>query len=138
MTDRMLSERPTGCVGMRTMGLLTGKYGADAVMPADDIRSTSNPKTDYFSGARSNPAFLAKLDVVRDLITVDGRSLAQGAIGWLWAKGAANVPVPGARTVEQIEGLTEALAFGALSEDVMTQIEVAIEREPDETPDRAR
>lgn len=120
------------------MGLLTGKYGADAVIPAHDIRATSNPKTDYFINARSNPAFLGKLDAVRDLLTFDGRSLAQGAIGWLWARGKMNVPVPGARTVEQIEGLVGALAFGALSDDVMAQIEAVIEREPDETPDRAR
>lgn len=120
------------------MGLLTGKYGADAVMPADDIRATSNPRTPYFRDARSNPAFLAKLEPVRDLLTVDGRSLAQGAICWLWAKGGMNVPVPGARTVQQIEGLARALTFGPLADDVMTQIEAAIEREPEEPLDRAR
>jgi aryl-alcohol dehydrogenase-like predicted oxidoreductase len=119
------------------MGVLTGKYGADESVPADDIRATTR-QPGYFRDGRANPDHLASLNLVRDLLTVDGRSLAQGAICWLWAKGAANVPVPGARTVEQIEGLTEALAFGALSEDVMAQIEAAIERDPCETPDRER
>jgi len=120
------------------MGLLTGKYGADAVVPSHDIRGTPNPKTDYFVGARSNPIMLAQLDAVRDLLTTGGRTLTQGAICWLWAKGDMNLPVPGARTVEQIGGLVDALAFGALPDPVMVQIEALIEREPSATPDKAR
>lgn len=120
------------------MGLLTGKYGVGDVMHADDIRATSNPRTDYFANGRANPAFLARVDAVRELLTTDGRSLVQGAIGWLWAKGGTNIPIPGARTVEQIEGIAGALSFGALPDDVMAQIETLIEREPDGTPDRAR
>ena len=120
------------------MGLLTGKYGADSVMPADDIRSTSNPKTDYFRDARANPAFLARLDAVRDLLRIGGRSLTQGALCWLWAKTGNSIPIPGARTVDQIEGIAGALEFGALPEDVMTQIEALIDREPVGAPDKAR
>ena len=107
------------------MGLLTGKYGADAVIPATDIRGTSNPKTDYFIDARSNPKMLAQLDALQDLLTTDGRTLTQGAICWLWSKGDLNLPVPGARTVEQIEGVTGALAFGALPETTMVEIETS-------------
>ncbi len=120
------------------MGLLGGKYGVGDIMREDDIRATSNPRTDYFANGRANPTFLAKLDAVRELLMTDGRSLVQGAIGWLWAKDGANIPIPGARTVEQIEGLAGALSFGALPNDVMVQIEALIEREPDETPDRER
>ncbi len=120
------------------MGLLSGKYGTDDIMSADDIRASSNPKTAYFTNARANPDFLAKLDAVRDLLTTDGRSLVQGAIGWLWAKRDANIVIPGARTVEQIEGIVGALAFGALSDDVMMQIESMIEREPEDTIERPR
>ncbi|MBL4785210.1 MAG: aldo/keto reductase [Cohaesibacteraceae bacterium] len=120
------------------MGLLGGKYGAGDIMREDDIRATSNPRTDYFANGRANPAFLAKLDAVRELLTTDGRSLVQGALGWLWAKGDMNIPIPGARTVEQIKGLAGAISFGALPDDVMAQIETLIEQEPDDTPDRAR
>ena len=120
------------------MGLLGGKYVVGDIMSEDDIRATSNPKTDYFVNGRPNPTFLAKLNAVRELLTTDGRSLAQGALGWLWVKGDMNIPIPGARTVEQIEGIAEAISFGALPDDVMAQIETLIERETDETPDRAR
>ncbi|MEO1140289.1 MAG: aldo/keto reductase [Pseudomonadota bacterium] len=120
------------------MGLLSGRYGADDLMREDDIRATSNPRTDYFAKGRANPSFLAKLDAVRELLMMDGRSLVQGAIGWLWAKDGANVPIPGARTEGQIEGIAGALTFGALPQDVMVQIETLIEREPASSPERAR
>lgn len=120
------------------MGLLGGNYGVGDTMRKDDIRATSNPKTDYFSNSQVNPIFLSKLDAIRALLTTGGRTLAQGALGWLWAQGGKNIPIPGARTVEQIEGLAGALAFGALPDDAMAQIEALIEREPDDTPDRAR
>lgn len=118
------------------MGLLSGKYGPEAVMPANDIRGTAAPRTDYFVGGRPNRAMFDQLNAVRELLTTDGRSLVQGALSWIWAKGASNIPVPGARTVEQIEGIADALSFDALPDDVMAQIEALIEREADDAPER--
>ena len=121
------------------MGLLTGKYGANTIMSADDIRGTSNLVVKYFENARANPTFIAQLDAVRDLLTTDGRSLVQGAIGWLWAKGDFNIPIPGARTVDQIEGIAGAIGFGALPERVMAEIESLIERDSEDlNSDKAR
>lgn len=121
------------------MGLLSGKYDADTVMRADDIRANALlPWADYYVDGRVNPVFLEKLEAVRALLTVEGRSLVQGALGWLWAKGGANIPIPGARTVEQIQGIAGALDFGALSQHVMREIESLIEREPEDMPDRER
>lgn len=105
------------------MGLLSGKYAADAAMRAGDIRAGSNLVIDYFKEARANPYFLEKLDAVRDLLTVEGRSLVQGAIGWLWAQNGANIPIPGARTVAQIDGIAGALAFGALPTNIALEID---------------
>ena len=117
------------------MGLLTGKYDAASVMPAGDIRATANTVTGYFRNARPNPLFLAQLDAVRDLLTSGGRTPAQGALSWLWAKSDRNVPIPGARTVAQIENLAGALAFGPLPADIMDEIERMLARQPeDERP----
>ena len=120
------------------MGLLSGKYGALQTMPENDIRSTANPRTDYFKDARANPEYLAKLDAVRDLLTTGGRSLVQGALGWLWARGETNIPIPGLRTVDQVEGAARALSFGPLPDRVMDEIEAVIDRTPEEQADRAR
>ena len=133
----------TGLVAMLrsplAMGLLSGKYGADSVMPEGDIRATPLLEwASYFQGGRVNPEMLGQLDAVRDLLTVGGRSLVQGALGWLWAKRADNIPIPGARTVEQIEGLAGALRFGPLPSDVMAQIEALIPRDPSDAEDRER
>ncbi|MEL6964752.1 MAG: aldo/keto reductase [Pseudomonadota bacterium] len=114
------------------MGLLTGKYGVGTTMPNDDIRATSNLVVKYFEDAQVNPSFLAQLDAVREWLMIDGRSLVQGAIGWLWAKGSMNIPIPGARTVDQIEGSAEALGFGALPDHAMAAIDRLIERDPSE------
>ncbi|MCG7522372.1 aldo/keto reductase [Ruegeria sp. Ofav3-42] len=120
------------------MGLLSGKYNAQSTMPDTDIRSTSNPRTNYFKDAAGNPEYLQRLDAVRDLLTTGRRSLVQGAVGWLWARGQTNIPIPGIRTVEQLEDIAEALSFGPLPASVMGEIETVIERSPAEAIDRAR
>lgn len=92
---------------------------------------------EYFRGGRANPDFMKTLDAVRDLLTSDGRTLVQGALGWLWAQADTVIPVPGARTPEQIEGIAAALDHGPLPATAMADIEALIERDPDQ-PDRPR
>lgn len=120
------------------MGLLSGRFDAGHTLRPDDVRATTAPRTDYFKGGRANPKFLSKLDAIRELLTTDGRDLIQGALGWLWAKGDRNIPIPGAHTVKQMEGITQALDFGALPAKVMAEIESLIKPESEDTPDRAR
>jgi aryl-alcohol dehydrogenase-like predicted oxidoreductase len=105
------------------MGVLTGKYGSQSQLPSSDIRAAGNTVTDYFKDGRPNPRFLQKLDSVRDFLQTDGRSLVQGALGWLWGKSDRNIPVPGARTVAQIEEIAGALSFGPLAPSVISQID---------------
>jgi aryl-alcohol dehydrogenase-like predicted oxidoreductase len=80
---------------------------------------------------------LANLQAVRDLLQTGGRTLAQGALGWLMAKSDRNLPLPGARTVEQVTDNAGAIDFGPLPDDVMRQVETIIRREPEGEP-RAR
>jgi aryl-alcohol dehydrogenase-like predicted oxidoreductase len=67
----------------------------------------------------------------------DGQTLAQGALCWLLAKSERNIPVPGARTAKQAAENAAAVAFGALSDSVMAEIESLIARDPEGVP-RAR
>ncbi|WP_298961120.1 aldo/keto reductase [uncultured Roseibium sp.] len=108
------------------MGLLGGNYRKGSVMPKDDIRSTEQMWLTYYKDGKPNIEFLEKLDAVRDLLQSDGRSLPQGALGWLWAKSDRNFPLPGARTVAQIQDLAGALKFGALPKAVVSEIDILI------------
>ncbi len=61
--------------GALAMGLLTGKFKADSTLPPDDIRSGRN----FRSGTQAES--LNSLEAIREVLTSDGRTLAQGALG---------------------------------------------------------
>jgi aryl-alcohol dehydrogenase-like predicted oxidoreductase len=102
------------------MGLLTGKFDRDSSLPADDVRHGWNFRT----GDQAES--LRRLDAIRELLTTDGRTLAQGALGWLWARSDVFVPIPGFKTVAQVEENAGALEFGPLPAEAMSQIEVVL------------
>jgi aryl-alcohol dehydrogenase-like predicted oxidoreductase len=107
--------------GPLAMGLLTGKYGPGSRLPADDVRA-AQPWVGYFTGGRPAPAWLARLDAIREVLTGGGRTLAQGALGWLLARSPRTVPIPGIRTVTQAEQNAAALRLGPLPEAHMAEI----------------
>jgi len=85
------------------MGLLTGKYTPQsAPLGPDDIRGSGAEWLDYFDASgRPTVALLDKLDTIRALLTQDGRTLAQGALGWVLAQSNRAIPLPGCRTPKQ-------------------------------------
>ncbi len=113
------------------MGLLTGKFRAGEELPKDDLRHSTFEWMDYFKNGQAVPELVDRLEAIRDLLCSDGRSPAQGALAWLWARSPATIPIPGFRTVEQVEHNAAALRFGALSDQVMNEIEQLIPRDPE-------
>ncbi len=102
-------------------GLLTGKFTPDTRLPADDVRHD----WDLAHGPQAERlAWLARL---RDVLTRDGRTLAQAALGWLWAISAQTIPIPGFKTVTQVEENARALDFGPLSERQVAEIEALLQ-----------
>ncbi len=100
------------------MGLLTGKYTASSArLGPDDVRGKAPSWMVLFHDGKATPEALDKLAAIREILTRDGRTLAQGALGWLWARSGLTIPIPGFRTVAQVEENTEALALGALPAD---------------------
>jgi len=120
------------------MGVLAGKYDENSQLPLSDIRAAGNTVTEYFKDGRPNPHFLKKLEAVRDMLQIDGRTLVQGALAWLWAKSGNAIPVPGARTVDQIEGIAGALRFGPLPTSVVREIDDLIGQGNEGADDRPR
>ena len=94
------------------MGLLGGKYRLDGIDTPDDVRAVT-PHWDYFR-AGSMARYLRARDSVLDILTAGGRTPVQGALGYLWAKSTAMVPIPGVRTVAQAVENAAALNFGPL------------------------
>ena len=99
------------------MGLLTGKFNAESRMPESDVRHG----WDFQQGPQAER--LEKLQALREVLTGDGRTLAQAALGWLWARSDKTIPIPGFKSVAQVEENTGATRFGPLSDAQMRQIE---------------
>lgn len=103
-------------------GALTGKYTADTVFADDDVRGDDWSRDMFFAPT------LARLDAVRDILTSDGRTLAQGSLAWIWARSPKTVPIPGIRTVAQAEENAGAMAFGPLTPEQVAEIDVLVGR----------
>ncbi|MGW2642478.1 aldo/keto reductase [Streptomyces sp. NPDC001348] len=98
------------------MGLLTGKHAQGAALETGDIRSRPPAWLQGFSdGSGADPQWLARVDALKDVLTSDGRTLAQGALAWLWARSPRTVPIPGFRSVAQAEQNAGAIAKGPLT-----------------------
>jgi aryl-alcohol dehydrogenase-like predicted oxidoreductase len=108
--------------GPLAMGLLSGRYSAETTLGMDDVRGDSPDWMRYFTDGRPDPEWLGRVASVRDVLTSDGRTLAQGALGWILARHGATVPIPGCRTVTQAEDNAGVLAAGPLSPGAMAEI----------------
>jgi len=111
------------------MGILTGKYTADSTFQQDDIRSRAGEWFPGLEGKGVNPEWLAQLEAVREILTSDGRTLAQGALAWIWAASSRTVPIPGFKTVDQVKENAGAIRFGPLNDEQMNQIDQILGRE---------
>lgn len=104
------------------MGVLTGKITPETRFRDGDIRQ----KVDWFAGikdGRANQAWLDDLASIREILTSNGRTLAQGALAWIWGRSPLTVPVPGFRTVVQVVENAGAMQLGPLTPAQMEEID---------------
>lgn len=118
------------------MGLLGGKYDANTQFGKNEVRGSNPGWQDYFKDGKITDAYLTQLNAVRETLKSDGRSLAQGALAWLWARTPNAMPIPGFRTPEQVHDLCGALDHGPLTPAQMVEIETILDR-PAEGPPRS-
>lgn len=59
---------------------------------------------------------LAQVDALRDLLTNNGRTMAQGALAWIWAYSNRTIPIPGFKNVKQVTENAKAMEFGPLTQ----------------------
>jgi aryl-alcohol dehydrogenase-like predicted oxidoreductase len=110
------------------MGILTGKFTPETTFKGNDVRSQAE-WFPGFKGGAVNPEWLAKLEAVREILTSNGRTLAQGSLAWIWAVSPRTIPIPGFRTVEQVKDNAGAMQFGPLTGQQMIQIAQLIQSE---------
>ena len=115
--------------GPLAMGLLTGKYTASTLVSADDVRGQKSPEwMKYFKDGKPNPEWMVMRNAILEILTNKGRTVAQGALAWNWARSSQTIPIPGFRTVKQVEENAGAMQFGPLAPDQMKQIEGILKR----------
>ena len=103
--------------GPLAMGILTGKFSEDTKFPDDDVRyGFMNLKEGVFAQR------LKKAHAITDVITRGGRSIVQGSLCWLWARSKMTIPIPGFKTVKQVEENCSAQKFELFSEGDMNEI----------------
>lgn len=96
-------------------GVLTGRWSAETKLEEGD------PRAQWFE----DEGFLKLLTCAQQLepyLTSDRRSYVQGALGWIWARSPLTIPLPGFRSMEQLQVLVQAQQFGPLPPDVMSAI----------------
>ncbi|MBI9050792.1 MAG: aldo/keto reductase [Anaerolineaceae bacterium] len=115
--------------GPLAMGLLSGKYESGIKPADDDVRGAKSPDwMKYFNKGVPSPEYLKIIAAIREILTSEGRTLAQGALGWLWARSPMTIPIPGFRTVAQVDENAKALTFGPLTPDQFNEIETLMGR----------
>jgi aryl-alcohol dehydrogenase-like predicted oxidoreductase len=107
-------------------GLLTGKFTSETTFPEDDGRHGIN-----FREGRGAER-LQQIDALRPILTREGRSMTQAALAWIWARAERTIPIPGFKSVRQVEENIHALDFGPLSVEQMHEIERVLGRAPSE------
>ena len=106
------------------MGILSGKFTADTTFAEGDVRGAEFPWLQvYFDGGKPRSDLLEELDAIRDILTSQGRTLVQGALAWIWGRSERTIPIPGFKTVKQIEENVAAMDFGPLTAEQMEEIE---------------
>lgn len=98
-------------------GILTGKFTTESTFPADDIRSGANFKDGMIARR------LQTVEALRDVFTAGGRSMAQGAIAYIWALDERMIPIPGFKSEEQVRDNAGAMKFGPLSPTELAQVQ---------------
>ena len=120
------------CRSPLAMGLLTDKWQERDALPPDDLRS------DWAASTGVIPKMLQAVAEIRDILTQDGRSLVQGALGWLWARSDVTIPIPGFRNELQVIEHASAMRKGPLSSEQMVEIEKTITRDFPVNPTKLR
>jgi aryl-alcohol dehydrogenase-like predicted oxidoreductase len=102
-------------------GILTGKFTDASTFPKDDIRSQIDFAEERITWR------LKTVETLRELLTTRGRTMAQGALAYIWALDERMVPIPGFKSVQQVNENAAAMSLGPLSTDELKEVQEIVE-----------
>lgn len=115
--------------GPLAMGLMSDKYDTRSRLAQDDVRGNGPEWMRYFKDGHPAADWVSRRDAVRDILASDGRTVAQGALAWILARSPHTIPIPGCRTVAQVEENLGTLEHGPLSPSQMAEIDLILDRD---------
>jgi aryl-alcohol dehydrogenase-like predicted oxidoreductase len=98
------------------MGILTGKYRDGIELPEEDMRSR-------FFGHPGVRRDIERVEALRPVLTVGGRTLAQASLAWNWARSDKAIPIPGFKTERQVAENAAAMHYGPLNAEQMKRVD---------------
>lgn len=98
-------------------GTLTGKYTKDTKRSSDHMLSEVDFNTERYIKT------FHLLDQLKELLADHGRTIVQGILGYIWAKDDRAIPIPGAKTVDQLTENAKSLELGPISHQLMHEID---------------
>ena len=101
-------------------GILTGKFTTASKFPEDDIRSRGD------LGDEEGARLLKTINILREVFTSGGRSMAQGALAYIWGLDEHLVPIPGFKTVKQVRDNARAMEYGPLDQSQVEQVRTIV------------
>jgi aryl-alcohol dehydrogenase-like predicted oxidoreductase len=101
-------------------GFLTGKFNADTTFPENDNRS------DWDFSREDLQTRLKIVDELREVLTSNGRTMAQGALAYIWALDQRMVPIPGFKSVKQVTENAGAMQYGPLTESQVKEVQTIV------------
>jgi aryl-alcohol dehydrogenase-like predicted oxidoreductase len=107
-------------------GNMTGKFNSETVFPKDDWRNSWDLRSGWSVQRRH------RIEQVRKYFADCGeaRTQAQIALAWIWTRNQRTIPIPGFKTVAQVQENIQAMDFGLLSCEQMKKIDEIFERAP--------
>jgi aryl-alcohol dehydrogenase-like predicted oxidoreductase len=107
-------------------GNMTGKFNSDTNFPKDDWRSTWDLRSEWAIQRRQ------RIAAVHEYFAEAGevRTPAQIALAWIWTRSDRTIPIPGFKSVAQVQDNIQAMEFGLLKREQMKKIDEIFERPP--------
>ncbi|MHA1945237.1 MAG: aldo/keto reductase [Candidatus Hodarchaeales archaeon] len=96
-------------------GTLTGKYTKNTKRQSNHMLGGTDFDTERYE------KIFQTLDQLKELL--EDRTLVQGILGYIWAKDDRAVPIPGAKTVDQIAEIGQCLDLGPITKQEMGEID---------------